>query len=249
MENFDRLTIGRPADERMCICSKVEPPATTEVRNEKENQKEADLSEVSEAGCRHVSDVLHMHHEVVEPPATTDPKVTGPWPDVEAVPIVGFGLMYQAADVNREIATERQQHAEQIAVYDRILREHNEFGGLFQPGGRFHEEADLMLGRSAVVEGGNWLIEQLDALRAENAALRDNNKQVKALFDEKAASLAAQQTEIERRLKAELELSRAAGTRSLNLRLGELLTWQRAEITRLTAERDELRGRIANALL
>ena len=41
-------------------------------------------------------------------------------------------------------------------------------------------------------------------------------------------------------LTAELELARAAGSRSLAIRLGELLTLQGAKIEALTAERDTL---------
>jgi len=56
-----------------------------------------------------------------------------------------------------------RQHNEALET---VLAQHNDFGALFQPGGRFYEEANLTLGSSAVRAGGAWLVEQLDAARA-----------------------------------------------------------------------------------
>lgn len=63
-----------------------------------------------------------------------------------------------------------RQHNEALAT---VLAQHNDFGALFQPGGRFYNEANLTLGSSAVMAGGAWLVEQLDAASAREAKLRE----------------------------------------------------------------------------
>jgi len=76
-------------------------------------------------------------------------------------------------------AAEATQHAQEIAAKDEhiavvegVLREHSEFGGLFQPGGRFHRVANLRLGGSAVADGGRWLVARLAAVEAERDEAR-----------------------------------------------------------------------------
>lgn len=98
-------------------------------------------------------------------------------------------IPYLLAEVDR-IATERDRQETHIRVLNSVLAEHGEFGGWFQPGGKYHKVADLRLGASAVVEGGKWLDERLTALTEENAALRDNNAAMKASWDEARQALA-----------------------------------------------------------
>ena len=83
-------------------------------------------------------------------------------------------------------AAEATQHAQEIAAKDEhiavvegVLREHSEFGGLFQPGGRFHRVANLRLGGSAVADGGRWLVARLAAVEAERD---EKDRQVAAVY-------------------------------------------------------------------
>ena len=78
--------------------------------------------------------------------------------DWEAASLVG-GPRIDALRAELDAA---RQHNEALET---VLAQHNDFGALFQPGGRFYEEANLTLGSSAVRGGGAWLVEQLDAAR------------------------------------------------------------------------------------
>ena len=106
---------------------------------------------------------------------------TDPWADVEAayadIAVNKTARVYLADVVESARAAEAAQHRQAIAAKDAhikavegVLREHGEFGDLFQPGGRFHREANLLLGGSAVADGGRWLVARLAAVEAE----RDN---------------------------------------------------------------------------
>lgn len=79
-----------------------------------------------------------------------------PVPDVHALLSDVAALTAQLAEAQRG-----------IEARDAVLREHAEFGNLFQPGGRFCADAKLLLGRSAVVEGGRWLVAAYDAAKRE----------------------------------------------------------------------------------
>jgi hypothetical protein len=137
---------------------------------------------------------------------------------------IGNPMNLTAAELRREydaaLATIASQ-ADHIAVLNAVIREHNEFGALFQPGGRFHRAADLPLGRSAVMEGGRWLVKQYDDLVQINASLRDNNAHVKALFDERAIMYAE-------------TLQRAEAAESANVALS-------ARVQQLTRELEDAR--------
>lgn len=113
---------------------------------------------------------------------------TDPWADVEAayadIAVNKTARVYLADVVESARAAEAAQHRQAIAAKDAhikavegVLREHGEFGDLFQPGGRFHREANLLLGGSAVADGGRWLVARLAAVEAERdrlkAALQD----------------------------------------------------------------------------
>ena len=120
---------------------------------------------------------------------------TDPWAKVRTFDVSTYGDCRMERDYYGEIASEQKyqrgeyawvdevdaaraaeatQHAQEIAAKDEhiavvegVLREHSEFGGLFQPGGRFHRVANLRLGGSAVADGGRWLVARLAAVEAE----------------------------------------------------------------------------------
>lgn len=66
---------------------------------------------------------------------------------------------------------------EQVEHRDAVLRRHADFGSLFQPGGKYHEEAKLRLGGTAVVDGGCWLDAQLGHARAEISRLKARERE------------------------------------------------------------------------
>lgn len=94
----------------------------------------------------------------------------------------------RAADAERHQA-EIDANDKHIFVAEHIITQHGEFGGLFQPGGRFHRVANLMLGGSAVVDGGKWLVEQYDAQAQEIATLRATVDQQQARIAELESAL------------------------------------------------------------
>lgn len=103
-----------------------------------------------------------------------------PWATVELLPedtLLGQpGYFADEVDAARAAVEARHQQEiaakdEHIAVVEGVLREHSEFGGLFQPGGRFHRAANLRLGGSAVADGGRWLVARLAAVEAERDRL------------------------------------------------------------------------------
>ena len=82
-------------------------------------------------------------------------------------------------EVDAARAAEATQHQQEIAAKDahianleHMVREHGQFGDLFQPGGRFHREAQLEPGSVAVVAGGKWLVARLAAVEAERDRLK-----------------------------------------------------------------------------
>ncbi len=173
---------------------------------------------------------------------------TDPWVKVFQTAMEGGWSVYYADEVNAARAAVERQHAaeladcaqahaterdlaiaviaerhaaalaEQAATYNYVLREHAEFGGLFQPGGRFHKQADLVLGGSAVRDGGAWLVAEFDKASAELAILR---AQVETLT-------------------AELDEARAANTANLREMVG-MEGRHRASLAAVEGERDRLK--------
>lgn len=95
-------------------------------------------------------------------------------------------------EVDAARAAEATQHQQEIAAKDahianleHMVREHGQFGDLFQPGGRFHREAQLEPGSVAVVAGGKWLVARLAAVEAERDRLKAALEQITALDFEK----------------------------------------------------------------
>lgn len=68
--------------------------------------------------------------------------------------------------ISRDLEMARQH----IKACEAMIREHAEAAAIFQPGGRLHDRANLILGRSSVVEGIAWLVAQLDQ---SDAAVRE----------------------------------------------------------------------------
>ncbi len=146
---------------------------------------------------------------------------TDPWADVEAayadIAVNKTARVYLADVVESARAAEAAQHRQAIAAKDAhikavegVLREHGEFGDLFQPGGRFHREANLLLGGSAVADGGRWLVARLAAVEAER-----DNQYTQAVEATQRALLAEAERD---RLKAALQdvttgMDRAGGDR------------------------------------
>lgn len=94
-------------------------------------------------------------YRLVEPVAASD---SAEWQAAHAVEAV----RRQAADVAR-LEAERAQQDEYRKACEAMIREHATAADIFQPGGRFHARANLLLGRSAVVDGIAWLVKELDA--------------------------------------------------------------------------------------
>ena len=105
---------------------------------------------------------------------------TDPWADVEAayadIAVNKTARVYLADVVESARAAEAAQHQQEmsqqaahIANLEHMVREHGQFGDLFQPGGRFHKDAQLEPGSVAVVAGGKWLVARLVAVEAERA--------------------------------------------------------------------------------
>ena len=91
---------------------------------------------------------------------TTDERITQIKADIEFDGEPGYKADFAFLLAELDAA---RQHNEALAT---VLAQHNDFGALFQPGGRFYEEANLTLGSSAVRAGGAWLVKKLDAARA-----------------------------------------------------------------------------------
>ena len=90
-------------------------------------------------------------------------------PDITA-DVLAAALDARAAEA-AQYQQEMSQQAAHIANLEHMVREHGQFGDLFQPGGRFHKDAQLEPGSVAVVAGGKWLVARLAAVEAERDQL------------------------------------------------------------------------------
>lgn len=177
-----------------------------------------------------------------------------PWADVERWSVTGtyvermrvkfagssIGEWMRSAEVDAARAADAARHQAEIAALNGVIREHLEFGGLFQPGGRFHHEAtvkNLLFGQSAVVSGGRWLVEQYDAQTQEIATLRATGGQqaetIRQLRDWQATVTAS--------------LGREGGTFYDDV--PKHIREMRAQIATLTQERDEARAEATRNVL
>lgn len=60
-----------------------------------------------------------------------------------------------------------------LDLYEHTMREHTTASSIFQPGGKYHKEADLPLGCSCVVEGIKWMDQKINELKDEVKGLQN----------------------------------------------------------------------------